>query len=113
MKDNQKELLYFLRAEKANFTTADKTDVIELIRLICKNVRTGEDTLLFSYFFPFILKKDNSNFNYYDELSSATGNFDILWDLTDKGINPISFTFEETQSMYHMLISKGIKENDT
>lgn len=54
MKDNQKELLYFLRAEKANFTTADKTDVIELIRLICKNVRTGEDTLLFSYFFPFI-----------------------------------------------------------
>ena len=55
---------------------------------------------------------NNSNFNYYDELSSATGNFDILWDLTDKGINPISFTFEETQSMYHMLISKGIKEND-
>ena len=81
MKDNQKELLYFLRAEKANFTTADKTDVIELIRLICKNVRTGEDTLLFSYFFPFILKKDNSD-------------------------------FKETQSMYHMLISKGIKEND-
>ena len=112
MKDNKKELLYFLRTEKANFTTADKTDVIELIRLICKNVRTGEDTLLFSYFFPFILKKDNSDFNYYDELSSATGNFDILWDLTDKGINPISFTFEETQSMYHMLISKGIKEND-
>ena len=41
MKDNQKELLYFLRAEKANFTTADKTDVIELIRLICKNVKNS------------------------------------------------------------------------
>ena len=54
MKDNQKELLYFLRAEKANFTTTDKTDVIELIRLICKNVMTGEILyffLIFSHLF--------------------------------------------------------------
>ncbi len=112
MKNNQNELLYFSRAEQSNFTTADKTNIIELVHLMCKNVRTGEDTLLFFYHFPFLPKKDDSNFNYYDEIYNATGNFDILWDLTDKGINPVSLTFEEVQSMYRILINRGVKEND-
>ena len=46
--------------------------------------------------------------HYYLDITEATHDFDILWNLSDERISPVADTFEEVQAEYQRMLSEGV-----
>lgn len=46
--------------------------------------------------------------HYYYDITDATNDFDILWNLSDEKISPVTDTFEEVKVEYQRMINEGV-----
>ena len=49
---------------------------------------------------------------YYEDITKATDDFDILWSLSDTKISPITATFEKVQAEYQKILNEGITKEE-
>lgn len=77
----------------------------------CKNVKTGEDVTLGACYY----NEEVSNAlggHYYEEITDAAADFDILWKLSDERISVVAETFEEVQVEYLRMLQEGVLPQD-
>lgn len=78
-----------------------------IFHFMCKDVKTGVDFILGSCFFADEASSVLGG-HYYSDITEATHDFDILWNLSDERISPVADTFEEVQAEYQRMLSEGV-----
>ena len=82
-----------------------------IYHFMCKDVKTGEEFTLGSCYFANEVSSVLGG-HYYADITEATRDFDILWDLSDEGISPVADTFEEVQAEYQRMLSEGVTSEE-
>ncbi len=77
----------------------------------CRDVKTGEEVILGTCLYASELEQTVGG-HYYANITEATSDFDMLWDLSDSGISPVADTFEEVQEEYQRMLSQGVSQEE-
>ncbi len=76
-----------------------------------KDVETGEDIILGQCYYAKEVS-DILDEIYYFDITEATNNYDILWNLSEEKIRPVTDTFKEVQFEYKRMLNNGVDTKD-
>ena len=99
----EKKLLYYNRYEKM----PRHYDGAPIYHVFFIDVKTGKEFAL--GLCDFAVEVSNMlGGRYYSDITKAAHDYDILWNISDEKISPITNTFEEVQLEYQRLLREGI-----
>lgn len=86
-------------------------DGAPIFHFMCKDVKTGEDITLGTCYF----NEEVSNVlggHYYQEITDAIKDYDIIWNLSYNRISPVADTFEDVQTEYQRMLNEGVSKEE-
>lgn len=106
-KTEKRMLLYYDRFQR----TPKHYKGEPIYRFMFKDVETGEDIILGQCYFAKEVS-DILDEHYYFDITEASRDFDILWNLTEEKISPVTDTFEEVQVEYQTMLNDGVDSKE-
>ncbi len=82
-----------------------------IFHFIFKDVKTGEDTILGACYFNQEVSEILGGY-YYNEITEAENDFDILWNVSNERISPIDDAFEDVQAEYQRMLNEGVSQEE-
>lgn len=76
-----------------------------------KDIRTGDKVTLGACYYSNEIANCLGE-HYYEDITDAENDFDILWNLSDEKISGIKETFEEVQLEFQRMLKKGVYKED-
>ena len=107
MEQKEKQLLYYDRYQRMprHFKGAP------IHHFGFKDVKTGDEVTLGACWYNEEVSKALGG-HYYEEITEAVKDFDILWKLSDERISVVAETFEEVQLEYQRMLQEGVSPQD-